>query len=250
MKKKIFFILFICFSILHMNAQQIFTETDSYYKKGEEYKVIENKAITVIANLSQIKQYGKYYKISLIIENTADVRFDFDPLLITGKYVINKKKEVEKYDAVVFSYENYVRKARTRINTASAIAGIGIGLQAFSTAPTSTVTYSDNRGYVSSTNVYSQYEKNKQIQDLMDRASDAENRSYELVESMKEDYLLRETMFPQTSLAGYIYIKYKRCDALDVRISLNEKIYRFIWNFDESDEENEKTEIDDVYHFQ
>ena len=45
-------------------------------------------------------------------------------------------------------------------------------------------------------------------------------------------------------------IKYKRCDALDVRISLNEKIYRFIWNFDESDEENEKTEIDDVYHFQ
>lgn len=77
MKKKIFFILFICLSILGIKAQKIFTETDSYYQKGEQYKVIKNEWITLIANLSQIKQYGKYYMISLIIENTSDYRFDF-----------------------------------------------------------------------------------------------------------------------------------------------------------------------------
>ena len=119
MKKKGFFILFMCFSILHVNSQQIFTETDSYYQKGEEYKVIENEGIVLIANLSQIKQYGKYYKISLILENASDSRFDFDPLLTTGKYIINKKNESRGYDALVLSYEDYARKARKRINTAS-----------------------------------------------------------------------------------------------------------------------------------
>lgn len=249
MKKKIFFILFICLSILSIKAQKIFTETDSYYQKGEQYKVIKNECITLIANLSQIKQYGKYYKISLIIENASDYRFDFDPLSITGKYIINKKKEVCENDALVLSYEDYARKARKRINTASVFAGIGVGLQSFSTAPTSTVTYSDNMEYVSSVNVYDSYEKNRQIQDSMERLSDAEYQSYEIIESMKENYLLRETMFPNTSLAGYMYIKYKSCDAIDVRISLNGEIYKFIWTFNEGEDNRNNSEIDDLYYF-
>ena len=249
MKKKVFFILFMCFSILHVNSQQIFTETDSYYQKGEEYKVIENEGIVLIANLSQIKQYGKYYKISLILENASDSRFDFDPLLTTGKYIINKKNESRGYDALVLSYEDYASKARKRINTASVFSGIAIGLQSFSTSPTSTITYSDNRGNTGSIDVYNRYERDKQTQDLIDRVSEGEYQSREFVESMKEDYLLRETMFPYTSLAGYVYIKYKSCDSLDVRFNIKGGIYRFIWEFNNSNDDKNDTEIDDLYYF-
>lgn len=238
-----------CFSILHVNSQQIFTETDSYYQKGEEYKVIENEGIVLIANLSQIKQYGKYYKISLILENESDSRFDFDPLLTTGKYIINKKNESRGYDALVLSYEDYARKARKRINTASVFSGIAIGLQSFSTSPTSSITYSDSRGNVGSIDVYNRYERNNQTQDMIDRVSEEEYQSREFIESMKEDYLLRETMFPYTSLAGYVFIKYKSCNSLDVRFNINGGIYRFVWNFNNSDDK-EGTEMDDVYYFQ
>lgn len=247
--KSTFLILLIFMSILSVNAQQVFTETDSYYQKGEEYKVIENDGIVLIANLNQVKQYGKYYQISLIIENATDTRFEFDPSLITGKYITNKREKKEKC-AVVFSYEDYVRKARKRINTASALAGIGIGLQSFSTAPTSTVTYSDNTGYRSNLNVYNQYEKSRQIQDLTDRASEAEYQSREFVESMKDNYLLRETMFPKTSLAGYIFLKYEKCDVVDVVISLAGNDYKLSWTFEKEDEEPEKDGIDDIYRFE
>lgn len=97
--KSVLLILFV-FMSLNMNAQQVFTETDSYYRKGEEYKVIENNGIVLIANLNQIKQYGKYYQISLIIENATDTRFEFDPAFITGKYVTNKEKKRKKCNRI------------------------------------------------------------------------------------------------------------------------------------------------------
>lgn len=246
--KRVLLILFV-FMSLNMNAQQVFTETDSYYRKGEEYKVIENNGIVLIANLNQIKQYGKYYQISLIIENATDTRFEFDPAFITGKYVINKKRRKEK-NAIVFSYEDYASKARKRINTASAFAGIGIGLQAFSSEPSNTITYSDNTGYRSNLNVYNQYEKNRQIQDLTDRASETEYRSREFVESMKDNYLLRETMFPDTSLAGYIFLKYEKCDKMDIVIKLNGNDYKLTWIFEKENDGTRKNGIDDIYRFE
>ena len=242
------YFLWIVFSLFAYNAysQSVMTETDSFYKRGELYKVIDSDSICIVAHLQPVRKYGKYYRLSLIIGNKLHDRIEFIPSDISVKYhTISRSNKLKKKDAKVYTYEEYATKANGRISAAAVISGLGAVAQALSTAPDQTVTYRTNTGYMGSINVYSQYERNRQNQENFQRVSDMEmaNRSY--VDAIKDSYLLRETLFRESELIGCILIRYKECNDLVSNIKLGEKHYRFTWHL--KDKENVQA-MDEVYY--
>lgn len=245
-KVRIIMSLFVMAHCLFITAQNKYTETDEFYKRGDLFKVIENESILIIASLEEVSQYGNYYKINLVIENKSQDEFDFMPSDVNAEYVYRKK--VDKIVRVpTVSYEKYAKKVKGRIAVASAISGLAASLQAISTTPTQNISYSDNSGYRGNIRVYDQIAKNEETSRNFERISRYESLERAFIESEKDAYLLRETMFPKSSLIGYTLVKYKECHEFNVEIALNGDVYAFNWKLIDPQKEKEDKLKDDIY---
>lgn len=234
----------LCCSSLYSQGDSIII--DEFYKKGELYKVVEDGTVQVIASLDEIRQYGHYYKVILSITNKSNNRQEFVPSDIIGEYIFCKKNGNAAKEAPSLSYDEYSRKAKRRIEMAEAFSAFGASLQSFSNQPTSSVSYSDNTGYKSRIDITDNITKDERMrQDFEDiaRYSAIKER---FVDSEKDHYLLRETLFPGNSVWGYTLIKYRECDKLNIHIKFSGKSYNFQWTLTEP-QKNEDEYNDDIY---
>ena len=244
--KKIYLFLILLVGISYVYSQNRYKAIDEFYKRGELFKVIDSDSVQIIVSLKEVHQYGHYYKISLSIANKTDDRVEFIPENIFGEYIFHKKKD-KRVEASIISYETYARKVKGHISVAEVFSAIGSSLQALSTAPTGTVSYSDNAGNRVAVNVYDNVTKRAETEASIERMASYQRLKNEFAESEKDFYLLRETLFPQSAIWGYTLLKFKLCHELKVTVKLGGNTYSFNWKLLDPEKDRLNKLTDDMY---
>ena len=244
-------------------------ESSSQYEKKTEYMdgaawqyYIKNGLMVAMAN-TIVKDYGKWYRISIVVSNNSIVPIDFDPAGITSTL---KKADGQEVALEVYSADKYMRKVRRTQNWNMALASIAEGLAAagagYSSSTTQTETsyngYSNSYGnayaYGSGGYAYGSYNGNSsyhgnssttshtitydgaaayQAQVIAsNRMANYENALLQEREIKQEGYLKKTTIYPGQAISGYINIKRSKGDTMDVIIDINGAKYIYPWNIE------------------
>lgn len=231
------------------------------YRGGVAWPYYTKNGIMVAMTNTPVKDYGKWFQISLIIANHSVVPIEFDPEKITSSL---EKANGQIIALSVWSSDRYMRKVRRRQNFAMALTGIFEGLAAvgagYSTSTTQTNTtyngYSNSYGNAyafgsggyayGSYNGYGSYHGNISTTSTTvtyDAAAAyqaqvmASNRMAEMESSMlqeqaikQEGYLKRTTIYPGDAISGYVNIKRASGSLVTVWVDINGAKYEFPWD--------------------
>lgn len=219
-------------------------ESPSQYEKKTEYKngaawpyYIKNGLMVAMTN-TQVKDYGNWYQISIVVSNNSIVPIDFDPSKITSTL---KKTNGQEVALEVYSADKYMRKVRRTQNWNMVFAGFAEGLAAAGAGYSSSTThtnssYNGNSSYYGNSFTISHTVKYDgaaayQAQVIAsNRMANYENALLQDREIKQEGYLKRTTIYPGQAISGYINIKRIKGDTMDVIIDINGAQYVFPWN--------------------
>lgn len=210
---------------------------------------------------TKLKDYGKWFQISLIISNKSLVPIEFDPEKMTASL---QKSNGQEIALEVWSSDRYMRKVRRTQNWNMALSGIAEGLAAagagYSTSTTRTNStyngYSNTHGNAyaygsggyayGSYNGYGSYHGNSSTTShtvTYDAAAAyqarviASNRMVNYENSLlqeraikQEGYLRKTTIYPGDAISGYVNIERGKGASMIVIIDINGAKYEFPWN--------------------
>ena len=185
-----------------------------------------NSNVTIRAKCTIVRDYGRYFRIPLIIENNSATPFDFNPDHIFANIIDPKGEQMA---LSVLSSDEYMRKVRRSQNWAMALNGFAAGMAGYSTSTTTTNAYSPNIGYVSAVSTTTTYDATAAA---MAMQQNAEYRRDALAErAIKEEgYLKITTIYPGEIISGYVHVKRQRGQQLNVLVTINGIGYEFSWN--------------------
>ncbi len=106
-------------------------ERKTEYRNGEAWPYYVKNGLTIAMTNTQVRDYGKYFRISLIIANNSVMPFDFDP---DDMIAVLTDKRGQEIDVVVLSSDDYIRKVRRSQNWAMALNGLAEGMAAANAA--------------------------------------------------------------------------------------------------------------------
>ena len=236
-------------------------EIKTEYRDGTPWPYYIKNGIMVAMTNSQVKDYGKWYQISLIIANHSISPIDFNPDEITSTLTDKTGKEIA---LEVYSSDRYMRKVRRRQNLDMILNGIGEGL-ATSGAGYSTSTTHTNSSYNGHLNSYGNasayspggyaygeyygtgnyygnasttsttvtYDATAAYQAQViasNRMANYENALLQDRAIKQEGYLRRSTIYPGNVIQGYINIKRAKGKSMNVVVNINGAKYVFPWN--------------------
>lgn len=236
-------------------------EIKTEYKDGTTWLYYIKNGIMLAMSNSQVKDYGKWYQVSLVIANHSIAPIDFNPNDITSTLMDKRGKEIT---LEVYSSDRYMRKVRRRQNLYMILNGIGEGLATagagYSTSTTQTNssfngysnTYGNASAYGSGGYGYGQYYGTGSYYGNTSTTSTtvtydaaaayqaqviASNRIANYENSLLEDraikqegYLRRTTIYPGNVIQGYINIKQAKGKSMNVVVNIKEAQYNFPWN--------------------
>lgn len=111
------------------------------FRKGEEWNYYIQNGLSIATKVTYVKEYGKWFKVDIIISNNSTESLVFDPDYNIYAYSTNKNGEMKTLD--VWPAYQYLNKVRRRHNTAEFFAAVGEAMQnynaAYSTSTTTTV---------------------------------------------------------------------------------------------------------------
>lgn len=227
------------------------------HKNGESWPYYNKNGIMIGMTNYEIKDYGKYFQIPIIISNNSMHPIEFDPNNIVATLT---DKEGNERNLKVYSAEKYMKKVQRRQSFAMAAIGFAEGMAAasagYSTSTTNTSYsgYSSNYGnayaYGNGGHVYSNYSGTSsyygsslstttsyngaaayQAQIIAsNRMATFENALLSERNAKNEGYLKKTTIYPGETISGYINIQRKKGLSMTIIISINEVMYRFPWN--------------------
>lgn len=228
------------------------------YKNGEEWPFYNKNGIIISMTNNEVRDYGKYYQIPIIITNNSLFPIDFEPNNITASML--DKNEMESI-LKVLSAEEYMKKVSRRQNWAMALNGLAEGLAASGAGYSTSTTNSSYSGYSSSYGnayaygsggyAYGNYSGNTSYYGSLssttttynaaaayqaqviasNRIAAYDNALLSEREAKDEGYLKRTTIYPGKAIYGYINIeRIKGAQAIIINIDINGAIYTFPWN--------------------
>jgi len=231
------------------------------YRDGAAWPYYIKNGIMVAMTNTQVKDYGKWFQITLIISNKSIAPIEFDPELITSSL---QKKNGKTVALEVWSSERYMRKVSRNQNWNMALVSIGEGLAAagagYSTSTTQTNStyngYSNSYGnayaYGSGGYAYGIYNENGSYHGNSSTTSRtttydgaaayqaqviASNRIANYETSLlneraikEEGYLRKTTIYPGEAICGYVNIKRISGLNMNVIVDINGAKYEFPWN--------------------
>ena len=231
------------------------------YRDGAAWSYYVKNGLLVAMNNTQIKDYGKWFRISLIISNNSIAPIEFDPEMITSTL---QKLNGQTIPLEVWSSDKYMKKVRRTQNWNMALVGISEGLAAagagYSSSTTNTNStyngYSNSYGNAyaygsggsayGSYNGYGTYHGNSSTTSstvTYDGAAAyqaqviASNRMANYESSLlqersikQEGYLRKTTIYPGNVISGYVNIKRTKGSQMVVYVDINGAKYAFPWN--------------------
>lgn len=164
--------------------------------------------IEVSAVFYIVRDYGKYFKVDLSIVNNSQNRIDFSPKNIELNINGDLRKK-EKYK--ILSYKEYKNKVERRQKINEGLSSFAIGFSSGNRNESTHISYANSR---------SNYELKKNQNDRM--------------QFIDEGYLRNHTLFPNTTLEGYILIPFNRkVTDIDLVLKIADKKFDFSnedWN--------------------
>ena len=233
------------------------SEKQTEYKDGETWPYYNKNGIMIGMTNNEVRDYGKYYQIPIIISNNSMHPIEFNPDYITATLIDNKEVE---YILKVYSAEEYMKKVQRSQNWAMALNGLAEGLAAANAGYSTSTTNSSYNGYSSSYGsayaygtggyAYGNYSGNStyrgyststttsyngaaayQAQVIANnRIAAYDNALLSERAAKDEGYLKRTTIYPGETISGYIHIERKKGISMNIDININGAIYSFPWN--------------------
>lgn len=232
-------------------------EFGHYFKDGSPVFYYKYKGVYMAVMLSYDNKYGQYLKANVLIKNLSGKSLEFNPNKITAKF--QKKEEVS--DAEIISFNDYMRKVQNRqawsnlsvaLNETMAASQAGYSASATSTRSSGYKTSAASAsGYVGNTygSVYgssttygstygTSYSKSydgsaaySARQNASNNIANYQNQQYQIKNTLSEGYLKLNTVPNETEYIGYINIKYKKVDNLQIIIPFFENNFTYNWRF-------------------
>ena len=231
------------------------------YVKGESWAYYNKNGILVGVTNNEVRDYGKYFQIEVIIDNQSMYPIEFDPEQITASLI---DKKGEQWDLRVFTAEEYMRKVRRNQNWSMIFKGLNEGMAVARAGYSSSTTNSSYSDHSSSYGDVSVYDREGSVYDIdySDRTSSyghsvsstvtydeaaayqarviASNRIAAYNESLlteraakDEEHLKKSTLYPGEAMSGYINVAYKRGLSMTVNIDIHGAVYVFSWDLSE-----------------
>jgi len=233
------------------------------YQDGVAFQYYVNNGLTVALTNTTVKDFGKWHRIDIIIQNNTSEPIEFDPANITASSTDSKDKTS---NLEVYSYEKYMKKVK-RAQTWSAIAmGVEEGLATmdagYSTSNTSTNTtyngtlnssgtasaygsggyaagsYSGNSYYSgsahtnSTTTTYDAAEAYQTQVLSQNRMAAFDESQWNVRNAIQAGYLKRNTIYPGKAISGYVNIQRIKGKTISITVSINSADYIFNWLYD------------------
>lgn len=230
----------IIFSLLLLISLPAFSQkdtSDSYYYDGALVKFYDTPHYFISMCLERIKYCGDYYCTHISILNKDINRFDFIPETVSAIYDNGKKRK----EATILGYEEYNRKVKNKQEWENTLNALAICFQTFSDcyngSSTTTVKQTGN------TITAKTYTKPNYTETLIENAKEGEAIHQNQIQTIKQGYLKRNTIFKNREIAGYINIPYRETERLIIALPINGENYLFDWRFSKK----AKEKFDDMY---
>ncbi len=236
------------------------SEKQTEYKDGKEWAFYTKNGIMIAMHPEQLKDYGKWFRLSIIIANNSIESIVFDPEKITSSL---QKTNGQNVALEVWSSDRYMKKVRRSQNLNSFFNALGEGLAAmnagYSTSTTQTNstyngysntygsasafgssgyaygtysgygTYTGNSSTTSRTVTYNGAAAYQAQVIASNRVAEYENSLLQERTIKEEGYLRKTTLYPGDAISGYINIKYVKGALMTVYVDINGAIYEFPW---------------------
>lgn len=221
------------------------TEQRTEYKNGIMWSCYDKDGVAIFVNNTQIKDYGRYFCISIMVANNSMYPIDFNPAKVYASFVDKKGRA---FDLKVFSSDEYMDRVRRRQNWSMALMAFAEGMAAsnagYSTSTTNT-TYSGHsssygsRGYrygnysgysTSTTTAYNGAAAYQARVIASNRVAAYNSSLLEDREIKKEGYLRRTTIYPGETIAGYINVERRNGQEMILSINIEGAMYVYYWS--------------------
>ena len=236
-------------------------EIKKEYKNGITWQYYIKNGLMVAATNTEVKDYGKYYQISIVIANNSVAPIQLYPSRISSSGRDKKGNFVSMH---TLSVDEYMKKVGRRQNWMSALNGLAEGLAAsnavYSSSTTNSSTYSSGSasvygdamavgsggwaaGSYSGTGYYSGSSYTSSTTTSYDGAAAyqaqviASNRIASYDNSLLQEraikqagYLKNTTIYPGETISGYVNVQRKKGKEMTVSIKIEGADYKFSWN--------------------
>ncbi len=200
-------------------------ERKSNYNDGVLWQVYNKNGIIIALTNSIVKNYGRWYRIDVVISNNGVIPFEFDPSVNISAKTINVEGLLVDLD--VWSYDDYMKKVRRSQNWESALAGVSEGLSTANAGKSTSTTYS-KYGYYQTT-TYNESEARRAREESQKRITELDNNMMAEREIIKQGYLKRNTINPGETISGYVHLKRIKGDSVWVVVNIKGAEYLFDW---------------------
>lgn len=223
-------------------------ERNTDYRDGVTWQYYTKNGLIIALTSSTVKDYGKWHRIDLVINNNSLVPIDFDPVTNISAASIdgtNPSTELE-----VWSSDEYLKKVNRAQMWAAVFVGVSEGLSSASAGYSSSTTTShysgnaysyDSGGYASggyygsssstttSYNAMAAYQANVISQQRMANFSNAMAEEQQI---KKLGYLKRNTIYPGDAISGYVLLKRVKGNSVYYIINIEGAEYTYSWYFE------------------
>lgn len=199
------------------------SEMDEAYRNGKKWKFYEKNGLTVSVTGCSVSDYGKYFRLQLLVVNNSLERAEVDPANIMASLT---DKAGYAYSLKVFGSDEYLRKVRRRQSWNSVLYGVAEGIDAVEAA-TGTGSYSGA--------TTTGYDAAAAYQARMIAENRLDNYRYEhrFERAVREQgYLKRTTLFPGDDVAGYVLIERRKGKTLYLTIDVKGAVYTYSWEIE------------------
>ncbi len=233
------------------------SEKEVEYVKGEAWPYYNKNGVVISITNQSVKDYGKYYKVPIIIANNSMFPFDFDPNK-TEASLTDKKGKTQALK--VYSSEEYLKKVRRWQNALMVFNALGESAAASKagySSSTTTTTYSGGSstygtasavgsgGYAfgsysgstsyggTSRSTTVSYDGAAAYQAQLiasNRIAEYDNALLSEREAKEEGYLKKTTVYPGETISGYVHVQRKKGETMNINVDINGAIYTFNWN--------------------
>lgn len=208
------------------------SELQEMYKDGTAWKFYDKNGIIIAIAVSEIKDYGKYYRIDIRITNNSTVSIDFDPencITSYGQLIENGHDTYQELK--VYSADEYTTKVRNLQNLAIVLNSFAEGINAsqagHSTSNVTTYNPYTGQSYTSTVHTYNAAAAYQAQVIANNRIASYENalRSDRAVK--EQGYLKRNTIQSGEIISGYVHIARWREGRISITFNIEGASYDF-----------------------
>ncbi len=237
------------------------TEMKTYYFDGKQCSYYLKNGILLSMTNSQVKDYGKWFQVSLLVANNTMMPFDIDPLKIKAELI--DIETLEKKRLAVYSSDRFIKKVKNSHNWKQFFMGLSEGLAAANAGYSASVTQSNtiyngnssvngnvstqggqgrtsasynghgslfgSTSTTSSTVAYNGAATYQAQVIASNRIADNQRAFLEERAIKEEGYLKRTTVYPGETISGYFNIMQEKGCLLNVIVDINGAKYNFGW---------------------